>query len=96
MYDSMSFLNLLIDVIARGTEITRIGVIGCGAEVPVAQASECRRGLGAELGSTVNRLFSGRELRPVICLPRFHLHPYHRDALIFVFEFENFDLICIA
>lgn len=53
LYDSMSFLNLLIGTITHGTEVTRLGAIYYGAEVPVAQASECGRGLGVELGSPI-------------------------------------------
>lgn len=76
----MSFFNLLFGVISCGTEVTRLGDIDCGAEVTAMQASEGRRGLGAELGSTINRLFSDQELQTIICLPRFHLHPYHRKV----------------
>jgi hypothetical protein len=36
----MSFLNLLFGVIARSTEVTRLGGIDYGIEVPIAQASE--------------------------------------------------------
>jgi hypothetical protein len=61
----MSFLDPLLGAIANGAEVTQLGAIGYGAEVPTALAQSGRRGADVAQSSAPQILAPSSGIRVV-------------------------------